>query len=202
MFEIKIIFICALLMIGFLTFCLSFAMILNLYCFKFLRDKLKGFYYYFCNIIALIISITIVIVVWIFTNINLLIIVLEFLVLIGVIVGTNESLLKRFKVYNSKYDNDKSIFKLISNNAASCYLRNIIVWIFYVISVVINSLLKLKIITISDEALVFMFESAEYSAIILLAVITLFENIRKRKKIKHLLEITDCIDSNDMKKNS
>ena len=187
MIVVKYIFTYFLLIIGILTFSLSFSMILNLYCFKFLRKKIKWLYYYFCNILSFSISIITVVLLWKFTNDKILTIVLEFLLLVGVTIGTNDQLLKKFNAENLEYDNDKTISKLIKNNADSCYLRNIIVWFFYVVAVVINSLLKLKIISIEDSELVFMFESAECSVIILLAIITLIDNIKKKKKIKKSL---------------
>lgn len=184
----KVVFIIWLITIGSVSFALSFSMILNLYCISFLRKKLKNFYYYFCNILSFIISAVIIALVWIFANSSILTIVLEFMSLVGISIGTNDQLLKKFYFENSKYDYNKEISKLIKNNANSCYLRNIIVWSFYVVAVVINSLSKLKIISIEDSELVFMFESAECSVIILLAIITLIDNIKKKKKIKKSLE--------------
>lgn len=175
-----------LIAIGYMSFSLSFSMLLNLYCISFLRKKIKN-YYYFCNTLSFIISAVILALTWIFADGRILTIVLEFMSLVGISIGTNDQLLKKFYLENSKYDYNKEISKLIKNNADSCYLRNIVVWFFYVVAVIINSLLKLKIINIEDPELVFLFESAECSSIILLAIITLIDNIKKRKKIKRSL---------------
>ena len=159
-------------------------MLLNLYCFKFVRNKFKSFYYYFCNIISFLLSASIIALVWIFTNGNILTIVLEVMLLVGVTLGTYEPLLGKFYEENIKYDKDKTISKLIRNNADSCHLRSIFVWTFYVIAVIINSLLKLEMFEIADTELVFIFESTECCAIVLLAIMTLLSVIKKRKNIK------------------
>ena len=185
---LKFVFKISLITIGGVYFALSFSMLLNLYCISFLRKKLKNFYYYFCNILSLIILAVIIALVKAFANGNILTVVLEFMSLVGVSIGTNDQLLKKFYIENIQYDYNKEISKLIKNNADSCYLRNIIVWTFYVIAVIINSLLRLKIISIEDPELVFMFDSAECSAIILLSIITLIDNIKKKNKIKKSLE--------------
>lgn len=180
--SVKFAFCIFLLTYGGLTFSLSLSMLINLYVFKFLEKYLKNFYFYFCNIICFIITGILIFLIWKFDS--ALILVLEIMLLFGVTIGTNEKLLNKFCLENKKYDKDGEISKLIKNNADSCYLRKVIVWTFYVIAVIVNSLLKLNIITIDDKGLIFMFESAECSAIILLAITTLLDNIKKRKEKK------------------
>lgn len=182
---IKYIFSYFILFAGGLTFALSIAMLINLYCFTFLRNKFKSFYYYFCNIIAFIITGLVIGLVWGYTNGSILTIVLEFMLLVGVTLSTNEPLLSKFYEENIKYDKDKAISKLIRNNADFCHLRSVIVWTFYVIAVVVNSLSKLGMFEITDLELKFIFESAECSAIMLLAITTLIAVIKKRKNIKN-----------------
>lgn len=183
------IFVIFLLTLGGITFSISLSMLINLYVFKFLEKHLKSFYFYFCNIICFIITGVIISLIWKLDSI--LILVLESMLLFGVTIGTNEKLLNKYYLENKKYDKDGEFSKLIKNNADSCYLRKIIVWTFYVIAVIINSLLKLNIITIDDKELVFVFESTECSAIILLAITTLLEMVKKKKNINNSIEKSD-----------
>lgn len=167
---------------------LALSLFINLYFLNFLRDKCKSWYFYICNIIGLIISVGLTAIIMLFMSEQWQILSLEAFLLFGTTIYSNKKLIKEFHDRNKLYDKENSIHKNIKKNVFNFYINNIIIWVFYIIAIVINLLLKLQLINIEDNYFKFLLNSTEGCVIILLAIKGLFEIITNGKKLNSDLE--------------
>ncbi|MBO7528044.1 MAG: hypothetical protein J6T74_09200 [Clostridia bacterium] len=105
------------------------------------------------------------------------------MLIIGTSFLTNKKIMEKYtKLIKNNNPNSYSI-KNFNNYVININIYRILIWCFYVIAVVINSLIKLNLICIENEKWIFLFESAECCAIVSIAIAGLAQVIDKHLKI-------------------
>lgn len=181
-FSITYVFSIALLLYANLVFALALSLLLNLYVFNKFRNKFKSFYFYFCNLIGLLLTVGITILITKTLTVNWIVVVLEVMLLFGTTIFSNRYFVNLLYERNKLSDNQ--VPRLINKNVGFIFIINIVTWSIYVISVVVNLLKRVQLICIANPDLNYILEVSEGMVIILLAIESLIGVINKGLKLK------------------